>query len=73
MGVSCTAANSCVAVGSAVGLAAEAGLSLLTGPVGHPWRRAAAVASPQVLTAVSCVSLSRCVLVGESISQRLVA
>lgn len=71
MGVSCTAVNSCVAVGSAVALASEAGLSILTGPVGHPWRKAAAVASPQALTAVSCISQSRCVLVGESISQRL--
>lgn len=71
MGVSCTAVNSCVAVGSAVGLAPEAGLSILTGPDGHPWRRAATVTAPQVLTAVSCSSLSRCVLVGESLSQRL--
>ena len=71
MGVSCPAFKTCVAVGSAVGLAPEAGLSILTGPVGHPWKRAAAVTSPQVLTAVSCLSLSDCVLVGESISQHL--
>ena len=58
-------------MGSAVGLAPEAGLSILTGPVGHPWKRAAAVTSPQALTAVSCLSLSDCVLVGESISQHL--
>ncbi len=72
MGVSCTAVNACVAVGSAVGLAPEAGLSILTGPDSHPWKRAATVAAPQVLTGVSCRSLSRCVMVGESISQRLV-
>ena len=71
MGVSCPAFKTCVAVGSAVGLAPEAGLSILTGPVGHPWKRAAAVTSPQALTAVSCLSLSDCVLVGESISQHL--
>jgi hypothetical protein len=73
MGVSCTAVNTCVGVGSAVGLASDAGLSILTGANGHPWRGAATVSSPQVLTSVSCVSLSACVLVGESISQRLAA
>ncbi len=72
MGVSCTGDNACVTVGSAVGLAPEAGLSVLTGPHDHPWKRAAAVTSPQVLTGASCISLSHCVLVGESISQRLV-
>ena len=71
MGISCTAVSACVGVGSAVALAPEAGLSILTGPSGHPWRRAATVSAPQALTSVSCVSTSACVLVGESISEHL--
>jgi photosystem II stability/assembly factor-like uncharacterized protein len=72
LGVSCTAVNSCVAVGSAVGLEPQAGVAVLTGSTGHPWRRSASVFAPQALTAVSCTSASHCLMVGESISEHLV-
>ena len=71
MGVSCTAVDSCVAVGSTVALAGHAGVAVLTASAGRPWRSAAAVASPQELTAASCISLSQCVVVGESIGEHL--
>ena len=46
---------------------------MLTGSDGHPWRRAAGVFAPQVLTCGELhLHLTACVIVGESISQRLV-
>ena len=56
LGISCTAIDSCVAVGSAVALEPQAGVAVLTGPSGRPWKQATAVFAPQALTAVSCAS-----------------
>ena len=49
----------------------KAGRFVLTGSANHPWRHTALVGAPQPLLAVSCTSLSRCVVVGESISEHL--
>jgi hypothetical protein len=71
--VSC-GAGPCVAVGDTVAASPQAGVVVLTPTTGATvgnWHRAvdAPVALP--LTAVSCVSLSACVAVGESVSARL--
>ncbi len=71
MGIACTAPGSCVAVGSTGAAWPQGGVAIMTGPVAEAWRKAAVVGSPQPLTAVSCVSTSRCVVVGESISEHL--
>jgi hypothetical protein len=73
--VSC-GAGPCVAVGATVGTAAQAGVVVLTPATGRSatiWRRSATVPVALPLTAVSCVSLAVCVVVGESVSARLVA
>jgi hypothetical protein len=69
--VSCPAIGSCVAVGSSVATSAQAGLLILTGPADHPWRHPANLGLPQPVLAVSCVSRSHCVVVGQSISEYL--
>jgi hypothetical protein len=75
LGVSC-AVGPCVAVGTTVASASQAGVAILAGAAdgsGAVWRRAhvAHVALP--LTAVSCVSKSACVMVGESVTAHLSA
>ena len=73
--VSC-GAGPCVAVGATVGTAAEGGVVVLapaTGGSATIWRHAATVAVALPLTGVSCVSLSACTVVGESVSARLAA
>jgi hypothetical protein len=69
--VSCPAIGSCVAVGSAVATSAQAGLVILTGSADHPWKHPANLGIPQPVLAVSCVSRSHCVVVGQSISEYL--
>jgi len=75
LGVSCTA-GSCVAVGTTAATAPQAGVVLLGGSAdtaGGVWRRAVPVPVALPLTAVACVSLSACVVVGESVSAHLTA
>jgi hypothetical protein len=55
-----------------VATAAQAGVAIFSGSTDHPWKNAAVVGSAQPLSAVSCVSDSRCVVVGESTSEHLV-
>jgi photosystem II stability/assembly factor-like uncharacterized protein len=69
--VSCPAVGSCVAVGSSVSTSPTAGMVVLTGSGRLPWRHTALVGAPQPLLAVSCTSRSRCIVVGESISEHL--
>lgn len=71
--VSCTA-GPCVAVGATVATSMEAGVVVLSPSAGSTvgtWHRAVTAPVPLPLTAVSCVSLSACVVVGESVSARL--
>ncbi len=74
-GVSCTGPGACIAVGSSVAALPKAGIAIVTGnPSGAPdssWKDTALVSLPQPLTAVSCVSSSACVAVGESVSEHL--
>jgi hypothetical protein len=73
LGVSCTA-GPCVAVGTSVATTPQAGLVVLTAPGNRPaavWRTATLVPVALPLTGVDCVSLSACVVVGESVSARL--
>jgi hypothetical protein len=55
-----------------VAIATQAGVAIFTGSTDHPWKNAAVVGSAQPLSAVSCVSNSRCVMVGESTSEHLI-
>ena len=74
-GVSCEA-GPCVAVGTTVATAPGAGLVVLTGSAGAGsvgWRSAAVAGVPLPLAAVSCRSLTSCVVVGESVSAHLTA
>ena len=73
LGVSC-AAGPCVAVGTTVTTAPQAGVVVLTGaagPSGATWRQAVTAPVALALTAVDCVSLSACVMVGESVTAHL--
>jgi hypothetical protein len=73
LAVSCVA-GPCVAVGTAIASAPQAGVVVLTGSgtgPGAAWGRAAVTPVALPLTGVSCVSLSTCVVVGESVSARL--
>ena len=75
LGVSCTA-GSCVAVGTTENTAPQAGVVVLTataGASGGIWRRAVAAPVALPLTAVACLSLSACVMVGESVTAHLAA
>jgi hypothetical protein len=75
VGVSC-AAGHCVAVGSTVASSSQAGVAILAG-TGHTsvsaWRRSTVAHVALPLTAVSCASLSGCVIVGESVTAHLAA
>jgi hypothetical protein len=73
LGVSC-AAGPCAAVGTTVASASQAGVAILTGAIvgfGPLWRRTSVAHVALPLTAVSCVSLSACVMVGESVTAHL--
>ena len=73
LGLSC-AAGPCVAVGTTVASASQAGVAILTGVgggSGSAWRRATVAHVALPLTAVSCVTLSACVMVGESVAAHL--
>lgn len=73
LGVSC-AAGPCLAVGTTVATSPQAGVVILSGAGGasaSPWRRAVAAPLALPLTGVACVSLSACVVVGESVSAHL--
>ncbi len=73
--VSC-GAGPCVAVGDTVATTTQGGLVVLTPATGSTaaiWHRAVAAPVPLPLSGVSCVSLSACVVVGESISAHLTA
>jgi len=73
LAVSC-AAGPCAAVGTAVASAPKAGLVVLAASGGGPaavWRSATVAPVALPLTGVDCVSLSACVVVGESVSARL--
>lgn len=75
LAVSC-GAGPCVAVGTAVASTPAAGLVVLTASGTRPgtsWRSAAVAPVALPLTGVACVSLSSCVVVGESVSARLAA
>lgn len=75
LGVSCTA-GSCVAVGTTAATAPQAGVVVLAataGTSGGIWRRAVAAPVALPLTAVACLSLSACVMVGESVTAHLAA
>jgi hypothetical protein len=75
LGVSC-AAGPCVAVGTTVASATQAGVVVLTGAAGGSgptWRRAVVAPVALPLTGVACVSLSACVVVGESVTAHLSA
>ena len=72
-GVSC-AAGPCVAVGTTVPTSAQAGVVILSGAdhaAASAWRSAVARPLALPLAAVACVSLSACVVVGESASAHL--
>jgi hypothetical protein len=63
-----------VAVGDAAATTVQAGVVVLTptdGATASIWRRAVTAAVALPLSGVSCVSLSACVVVGESVSARL--
>jgi hypothetical protein len=62
-----------MAVGSSVALAPQAGQIIATGRPADPWKDPTTLSSPQTLTAVSCTSISSCVIVGESIIENLVS
>ncbi len=71
--ISC-GAGPCVAVGDAVATTVQAGVVVLTpadGATAATWHRAVTAAVALPLAGVSCVSLSACVVVGESVSARL--
>ena len=73
--VSC-GAGPCVAVGDTVATSTQGGVAILTpatGASGAVWHRAVAVPVALPLAGISCVSLSACVAVGESVSARLAA
>lgn len=73
LAVSCTA-GPCVAVGTSVDSAPASGVVVLTGVAGlsaQTWRRAVVAPVALPLTGVSCVSLSACVVVGESVAAHL--
>jgi hypothetical protein len=70
--VSCTAIGTCVAVGSSTVAVPEAGVVMVSGSPSAPWKRPSSIGFPQPLTAVSCVSATHCVVVGESIIEHLV-
>ena len=75
LGVSCTA-GPCVAVGTTATTAPQAGVVVLTataGTSGGIWSRAVAAPVALPLTAVACLSLSACVMVGESVTAHLAA
>ena len=75
LGVSC-ASGACVAVGTTGTTAPQAGvvvLSATAGATGGIWRRAVAAPVALPLTAVTCLSLSTCVMVGESVTAHLAA
>ena len=75
LGVSC-AAGHCVAVGTTVASASQAGVAILTGAADGAdlgWRRASVDHVALPLAAVSCVSLSACLMVGESVTAQLSA
>ena len=75
LGVSCSA-GSCVAVGTTVKTTSQAGAVLLAGAAGGTgsvWHRASEANVALPLSAISCVQLSTCVMVGESISAQLAA
>jgi hypothetical protein len=71
--VSC-GAGPCVAVGTTGTGSADAGLVIVTGSNGTApgaWGRARTDDMPLPLAGVSCVSLSTCVIVGESVASHL--
>lgn len=75
LAVSCTA-GPCVAVGTTAVTAPQAGVVILTGTAGASggiWRQAVTAPVALPLTAVACVSLSACVVVGESVTAHLAA
>jgi photosystem II stability/assembly factor-like uncharacterized protein len=73
LSVSC-GAGPCVAVGTTVAAIPQSGIVVVTGSNGTApgaWDRARTVVEPLPLAGVSCVSLSTCVLVGESVTAHL--
>ena len=75
LGVSC-AAGPCVAVGTTVASASQAGVAIFASAVGGSgpvWQRASVAHVALPLIAVSCVTMSACVMIGESVAARLTA
>lgn len=73
LGESC-GAGPCVAVGTTVTTSSQAGIAILTGVVGRTrsvGKRASVAHVALPLTAVSCVTMSVCVMVGESVAAQL--
>ncbi|HVB93973.1 MAG TPA: hypothetical protein VND67_06620 [Acidimicrobiales bacterium] len=62
--VSCPSIGSCAAVGSTPAASIQAGVTVLTGASQTPWQHPTVITMPLAVSGVSCLSTSKCAVVG---------